>query len=325
MSDYDGYLGYIKLSGDVHDGIVDIEAAQSVLEALETSIKREIYKESPDLYNAKLHVPVRIRDGSWEALIPDTIGEWIIAGGGIAVTAYLSNAAKHVADNDFKDISSADIVNAAKAGLKKLKSKIELSKHIGSAFKKKGHYPKFKDNNRTLEIKGADGTVKDVSVEEFENYINYPDEVIEELARSAKTTVQVEVGIVNSDGSISDETITQNDRLVFLRKETEEKNMEVVLPELRHGEIITILGNVTKGNSETNTLGFKYNGHILTCLPSKGRASDYKPQMFKICYMTGKVQRVVQDSIRISNRPKIIFTELEIAESVGQQKLFEEQ
>ena len=65
----------------------------------------------------EFEIPVQIREGSWEALVPTTVGSWAQAGLGIALTAYLAKAAQTLAQNDFKDVTTQDIFQRALQGI----------------------------------------------------------------------------------------------------------------------------------------------------------------------------------------------------------------
>ena len=91
-------LGFIKYTGKlVEDGYLDARKSAQVLIGFNEAVRFFIGCQSPELRQADFELPVRIRKGSWEALIPETIAQWVQAGAGIAATAYASKAAQKMA------------------------------------------------------------------------------------------------------------------------------------------------------------------------------------------------------------------------------------
>ena len=92
-----------------------------------------------------------------------------------------------------------------------------------------------------------------------------------------------------------------------MKKEDED---EFILPELIHGQYVELEGYVTKGNENTNNIGFQFSGHIINCKPKEGSIVRYKNQLFLQCLIKGFVDREDKNK-NIKKRPEIIFTDLE--------------
>lgn len=73
----------------------------------------------------------------------------------------------------------------------------------------------------------------------------------------------------------------------------------------------------------TNTMGFWYKGHILTCIPISGSIVQFKSSLFLKCRIQGSISRR-DDKGRIgTKKPKIIFTNITPLESdTGELPLF---
>ena len=98
--------------------------------------------------------PVRIQKGSWEALIPETIAQWIKLGSGVAATAYVASATKKMAERDFQDFGIKDVF---KKSLFAIQWVIKIGKHLGDLTIKQFKNLKFRDNNEMIGICNSEG------------------------------------------------------------------------------------------------------------------------------------------------------------------------
>ena len=307
----DDYIGFIKLTGEsIEDGVVSADSAAKILKNIDRLMNRAIKKEYPELAGVNLKIPVVVRKGSWEALIPNSLVEWVITAVGAGGTTYVVTAAKQLATND---IGEKGIKEAAKSSLRTLQAVIKLHKHLGSK-KRNLEGVKFKDNNKLLSIPNSEGKYIDVAKSDFDQYYTFPEDILKELADSTATDQTLEVGRrVDSQDIV--ESITYADREAFgLMDDEDVVETDILFPELKHGDQVELLGEVTRGNNQSNSIGFKYEGHILTCSPKDKRVIDYRDQMFSKCIMRGTVIRVTDLTFLQSNRPRIYFTELEQVE-----------
>lgn len=76
-------------------------------------------------------------------------------------------------------------------------------------------------------------------------------------------------------------------------------------------------GIVSRGNQITNTIGFQYAGHVITCEPYEKLITEYIDAHYKICKITGRVIRTspAEKAYGKRDRPKIIFDHLEVVNS----------
>jgi hypothetical protein len=93
----------------------------------------------------------------------------------------------------------------------------------------------------------------------------------------------------------------------------------VLFPELKHGMNVVLDGEVTRGNETTNSIGFRYNDHILTAYPKTGSVVRYKSTLFLKAKIFGTISRVDELGKIAANRPKIIFDDI-VSEKVESQQ-----
>jgi len=82
------------------------------------------------------------------------------------------------------------------------------------------------------------------------------------------------------------------------------------------------VGIVTRGNERTNSIGFLYNEHVLTCYPRHGSIVRFKPHMFLRCRIVGEITRLNDETGESDEpRPKIIFDDLILLQDENQGQL----
>ncbi|WP_417372280.1 hypothetical protein [Gelidibacter japonicus] len=318
MNDEDQkYLGYLKYYGEkVDEGFLDAKKAASALTGFDEVLRYFIYQESSSFQDIDFEIPVRIEAGSWLALIPDTIQEWILAGGGIATTTYLTTAAKKMAENDFKEIGFNTIFKKA---FKSICWVIKLTSHLKTAKTEKFENLKFRNNNTEVGIYNDMGELLFVPIKTLELYKKCPDSLFSNIAQIIEEEREMEIGL--QDSSEVKANITYSEKSIFYSdvEETE----EIVLPELIHGEHVELEGHTTRGNEKTNTLGFLYADHVLTCKPKQGSIVSHKINLFDNCLIKGVVDRLDKFGNYKEKKPRIIFSELIRKSPIEpQQKLF---
>lgn len=324
MKQYEEIIGYFKITGkSIENGVISAKSAYMVLESIDRTVNRAIKRKYPELSGIQLDIPVEIKKGSWQALIPDSLVDWVITAVGTGAITYATTAAKKMAENDF---DKKGIKEATVSGIKTLQSVIKLHKHLKGSKNRKINGVKFKDNNKTLSIPNDEGKFIDISKSDFDDYYNFPENILKELAESPTNDQTLSIGVVE-DGVTVEENIGYKDRSLFgITDSLENNTIDVLFPELRHGDKVELIGEVTRGNNQSNSMGFKYKEHILTCFPSKGRVSDFKQQLFSKCIIRGEVIRVTDMTFTESNRPRIKFDDLEMIvedDQISQQKLLD--
>lgn len=308
MNDYSGYLGYLKIRGPgIEDGVLGARQSAEALWSFDSALRYFLLQKRPELAKAQFELPVKVRKGSWEALIPTTVADWIISGTGIAATSYVTTAATQLAKNGFKN---KGLTQAVKDGFKLLMGVVRIAKHVGGMAKKSiGVGVKFEENNRIITIPNDDGVYLRTTREELEAYMRAPKKMLEDVARILEQDREFSFGEVKDDGTIIEEVVTYADRNVFVEEE-EVESEDILFPELTHDKYVTLQGSMTRGNRLTNTIGFQYNDHILTCVPAGVSITAFRDSFFKDCTIKGRVSRLTDTGEISAKRPKIIFSEL---------------
>ncbi|QFT11655.1 hypothetical protein [Vibrio sp. THAF190c] len=308
------YLGYIKYDGElVESGLMDARRQAKALLAYDGAIRELISKQAPDLKHIDFEIPMRVQKGSWEALVPETVAGWAQAGLGVVATAYFSKAASKMAENDFENFGFTSVFSKALDGIKWF---VRISKHLGETGKKDLSNLKFKNDNKLIGIPNKKGEYIYVPKPALDLYLDSNSKLLEELARNVAEGRTLKIGTYN-DGVKDEVTIGKKDKAIFCKDDNEDDEEMLVLPELVHGTTVVIEGEVTRENKTSNSLGFKYLGHILTAYPDVGSVVKYKPLLFLRCKLVGIVSRTDEKGQMTAKRPKLIVSHLEALEQTN--------
>lgn len=313
----DSFVGYLKYSGtSVEEGYLDARKAAKALIGFDEAVRFFVKEDLSELANCDFEIPVMIRRGSWEALIPDTIGKWVLTTTGLATATYITTAAKKLAENDFKD---ASIASSFRKALSCIQWFIKIGKHLGTVTQKKFTNIKWQNNNREVGIPNKDNEYLFVPSEMINLFVVCKPEILEGLADLIEEDRNLIIGVYESGGVIEASVGIQHKHIFALQEDEE----EILFPELEHGQFVELEGDITRGNENSNTIGFRYNQHILTCSPSHGSIVKFKGALF----LRSKVSGIINRSDKYGNhnepRPKIIFNNITPLEPDNQQALFE--
>lgn len=306
MENEENILAFVKYEGKlVEDGYLDARKSGEVLVGIDDLLRYFLYQENPEIKNIEFEIPVRVRKGSWETIFPDNIESfaskallaWLIG-------KYAGSALEEMAKNDFKDASFKGLFKKAFKGMTHV---IKLSKHLGTLAIKKFEKVSFDQNNQLVKITNDRGEDLWIPVEVLELYQNCPQTVFNKLAKIIEEERELVVGY-NEDNIIVEEKITTNHKYIFTKNDEEED--ELILPELIHGTYVEIEGHITRGNEKSNTIGFLYQGHIITCIPENGNIKQHKRNLFNNCILKGYVDRLDKDGNVKEKRPRVKFIEI---------------
>lgn len=313
--DYSGYIAFVKYDGDsVAEGFLDARAAAEALMGFDEGIRYYLTKAGVE---GEYEIPVRIRKGTWEALIPETLLGWVLAGGSIVATTYLSTAAAQMAKNDFKDASLGSLIQGA---VTKMQRVVKIKKHLeGEDIK--NVKTSFKNDGYTIILKSRRGDLE-VTKDDLEDYVNYPRKAVSRLARNIREDRTLSLGVVK-DTKVTEEQVSFADRDYFYAEQDDEN--DELFPELTDGLEVLLEGKLIRGNQDTNSLGLKYKGHVLNCKPGKGEVNKYKQQLFTECAVNAIVDRTTARK-QGKKKPYLIVTSIESKdeESDAQQSMFQE-
>lgn len=303
--DNDEILAYIKYEGDlVEDGYLDARKSGDALIGVDEVIRYFIYQENPQIQGFEFEIPVRVRKGSWETIFPENPERWAAGAFTLWMAGkYVGSALEEIAKNDFKDASLKEIFKKAFKGAI---SVIKLAKHLGSIANKKFDKIEFGTNNELVKITNDNGEELWIPPEMLELYSNCPQSIFNKLTKIVEEERELLVGL-NDDDITIEETITIKHKYIFTRPDEDD---EIILPELVHGEYVEIQGHVTRGNEKSNTIGFLYSGHIITCFPETGNIKQFKSNLFNNCLIKGYVDRENKEGRFIEKRPRIRFIEM---------------
>lgn len=305
MEKEEKYLGYLKYDGEmVDEGFMDARKSAQALLGFDEAVRFFMFQQSPDLRKTDFELPVRVKKGSFVIAIPELV-ELIKIAGGAMVTAYGIQAAQKMAERDFENFGLKD---AFRKSLLAIQWIMKIGKHLGDMAIKKFVDVKFKDNNELIGIRNSEGEYLYVPREFLEFYAATPPKLLAKISELIEEQRVLSIGVYQ-DGELVEETVTKKYRKIFTQ-ETEEQE-EILFPELMHGQNVVLEGEVTRGNEMSNTIGFGYRGHILTCIPEYGSIVEFKPALFLKCRIHGSISRLDDKGKLNAKRPKIIFRYIE--------------
>ena len=312
------YIGYIKYEGKlVDEGLMDARKQAQALLGFDSALRYFIGKQAPDFRNLDFEIPVRVRKGSWEALIPETVGGWVQAGLGVVATAYFTKAAQKMAEKDFSDFG---IVDLFKHAMNAIQWFARIGKHMGDVTIRSFDSVQFKDDNALVGIRNADGDYLYVPKKMLDLYTSCNPKILEKLAENIEEDRKLTIGSV-VDGVTEEISILAEEKSIFCEEEAEIEE-DILFPELVHGDDVVLEGEVTRENKTSNSMGFKYEGHILTAYPDTGSIVRYKPILFLKCRLYGVVNRIDEKGRIAARRPKLYFSHLEPLETDEDHDLF---
>jgi len=318
MEENESYIGYVKYEGElVEDGLMDARKQAQALLGFDAAIRYFIGKQAPDFKNLDFEIPVRIRKGSWEALIPETAGGWLQAGLGVVATAYFTKAAQKMAEKDFSDFGVTDLFKHSVSAIHWF-AKIGI--HMGDVAIRSFEKVEFSENNNLVGISNTEGDVLYVPRRMLDFYVSCNPDVLEKLASNIEEGRKLTIGAIVG-GEVQEVSIEKGEKGIFCKVEEDEED-DILFPELAHGDYVVLDGEVTRENKTSNSMGFKYQEHILTAHPDSGSIVRYKPLLFLKCRLYGTVNRLDEKGRIGARRPKLFFSHLEPLEVDGNYDLF---
>lgn len=306
MKETPEYIGLIRYKGKpLKDGYFDARKSAQALLGFDEALRFFVGKQDSELSKIDYEIPVRIRKGTWEALIPQDIATYIKPVLILIATAYAASAAGKMAQNDFKNVG---FVSLFKKAIQAMQWVLKIGKHLGSLTKQslKQSYEKmkFRKNNTEIGIQNNDGEYLYVP-KMFLDYIEHmPANILDKLASLVTEKIELEVVVYDEKKDVS-ESLGMTHKNIFC-PEVE----ELILPELKHGEEVKLKGHVTRGNEPQNSIGLFYKDHILTCIPKEGSIVRFKSSLYVESEIIGVITREDKFGKITEKKPKIKFSEL---------------
>lgn len=314
------YIGYVKYQGPhIKDGLFGARDAAIALNGFDEVFRYFLIKEDPEFSTLKFDLPIKIEEGSWGIFTPEAIEHlmYVAAGSTIGyctLKKYFTTVAEIAAkDGILQSGPAKDIKAIFQKTFQVIQWMIRLVSHMKD-FRKKFDHAKLKDA-KIVAITNDDGEVLEVPLEILMLMEKCPKNLFSKLASIVSASQELEIG-VNNAGNIETVRITETTRRFFYVGDEKEK----ILPELIDGEEVTLTGVVTRANESSQSIGFQYNGHILTCKPQTGKTlADFKnlliSQNHKYLYvpfmdLTGIVERKNPKGEE-KERIRIFFSQLE--------------
>lgn len=304
----DDCIGFLKYDGEqIKDGILDARDAATALLGFDRSLRYFISREDRALAQLDYKIPVKVEHGSWSALIPNTVGTWVLAGLGLAATAYITTAANKLAENDFKDKRLKDVFTD---GLKAIQWIIRIGKHLGSLTNKRLVGLRWRNENTEVGIPNEKMEYIFVPRSYFQAFLESPSSILSDISSLIEVERSLQIGVIENKDVIKIESVSLSERHIFYIQKDETE--EVLFPHLTHGLSVDLDGLVTRGNEVANSIGFRYNEHILTCYPRLGSVVRFKKHLFLPCRISGTISRSDGKGGTNDPRPKIVFDSLDI-------------
>ncbi len=319
MEQEEKYLGFLKYEGAlVSDGVMDARKSAQALLGFDEAVRFFVGQQAPELRASDFEFPVRIKKGSWEIAVPELV-ELVKLGGGAIGTAYGVKAAQKMAERDFENFGIKDLFKKSISAIQWI---IKIGKHLGSLTIKSFESVDFKDNNELIGVRNSEGRILYIPKLYLDLYVSSAPSLLENLAMLVEDDRELSVGVFE-DGGLTEEKLTRKYRGIFTHEEEEKE--EELFPELVHGQNVVLEGELTRGNEMSNTMGFRYQGHILTCNPETGSIVKYKPALFLECQIHGYISRLDSKGSLGARRPTINFSHIKPIEknTKGQPNLFQ--
>ncbi|MBT6069002.1 hypothetical protein HOG48_04565 [Candidatus Peregrinibacteria bacterium] len=327
------YIGYLKYSGEaVKDGLLDTRKAGEALLGFDDILRFFLLKEDPTLEEIEFDIPVRIKKGSWEALIPDTVEAWILtSAAAIPVATYTAAIAAKAGTDGFLETGIAkDLKKTFKVAIEALQWAVKIASHVGTMAKKKFENAKIDQTSEGILIKitNDQGEILSVPKKYFDLFTACPEKLFSKNAKLIGKGRTLNFGVFE-DGERIEVSITEKEKFIFCKKEDKE---DILFPDLVHGQYVELEGGITRGNERTNTLGFEYKDHVLTCKPSENNIATYKSRIisqeeghfFPPVRLKGVIDRKDKNGEFKEKRPMIIFSDIIPLEKEGpNQSLFD--
>lgn len=304
-------VGYIKFVGSaVEDGSIGADAAGNALLALDELIRYFNRRQSRGFSSLPYEITVETHKGSWEVVI--------LGGVGIFAAAYIKKAAEKMAENDFGDVGFRDVIRKSLRALKKL---LDIVKHTKGTLDFLASDMSWRIAEGAVGIENDQGETIYVPLEYFQWYIGIPRYFLRKLTLPIQQNRSLVVAS-QMDGQIEEILITEEDK-VYFGHESVVSDEELLFPELEHGAIVELEGRLTRGNENTNSIGFEYSGHVLNCVPEVGSIIQFKPALFLRCRIVATVTRLLKQHTEADRRPTLILRYVIPLETDDQLRLFE--
>lgn len=151
----------------------------------------------------------------------------------------------------------------------------------------------------------------------YDKFVDCPEKLFSKNACIVEKERVLELGVYEN-GEIIKTIISDKEKSIFYSERE-----EIILPELKHGQHVELEGEITKGNERSNTIGFFYQGYVLTCKPEKESIVKFKSQIiskekehfFPKVKIVGVIDRKSKNEEFKEKKPQITFSSIVPLES----------
>ncbi|MBF9252888.1 hypothetical protein I2I11_06270 [Pontibacter sp. 172403-2] len=311
-------FAYIKYEGAlVENGFLDARKAGEALLGIDEALRFFINLENPDLQKVAYDIPVRVSQGSWETRFLENfdallLEKAVMHQGG----RFFETALEEMAEGSFQEFGFKAIFKDA---FKAMTWILKMAKHLGYLANRKIEHLEFIGDNK-VSIVNSEGKTLHVPAQYLKLFAACPHDLFRKLAIVIEEERELVVGY-NDSKDANYVRIGADKKFIFIPDEDEN---EVLFPDLQHNSYIELEGHISRGNESSNTLGFLYQNHVLTCYPNEGNIKTFKGALFTNVIVKGFVDRLDKKTGElIEKRPRIRFTEISSNEPTDRQlKLF---
>lgn len=315
---HDDAVGYVSYSWrGAPNGVIDANSGGTALIGIDEAIRYFNRRQSKELNSVEYQIPVKTGEGSWIAWILGVLA----APTAVFIGAYTKKAAEKMAERDFSDLGFRDIARKSVDALERL---VELIKHTQKIQDWDLEKVAWKDNSTLVGIYNDSGEILYLPVEYIRWYLEMPKSALKKIAAPINSGRSMTIGVSTENGDFRTVSVEKSEISPLLEPANEEDG-DFIFPELEHGKDVTLEGLITRGNQETNTLGFQYKDHILNCVPSTGNIRRFKQAIFLHCRIQATVSRHMGSPVQLDRKPTLIIDHVQVLEdeSPTQTSLFD--
>lgn len=276
---YENDTGFIRVDDDsIVNGTIDIDTVENIVKGTREALTFFIKTQDKELSREKaLNFPIQTREGCWEIILP--VAAYVGGAASRTLTkgleAYTTRHGTLAADKKF---AKKDLQDIYKQAFTNLQAVIKIAQHLNTVSNKKSlNLKQYNMKTGKGLLMNDRGNAITVTLDELSIFTACPDKILRSITSVVTDKRTVSIGY-QSNGIVSQEVIDIDSKEIFA---PEEESNEPVLPELQDGQHVKLVGFVRRGNQNTNTIGFEYSGHTITCEPNDKLITGYINQHYK--------------------------------------------
>lgn len=304
MKENEGYIGHFKYSGkSVEDGLLDARKAGNALIGFDKILRHFLSTESPELAKVEFPLPVKIEKGSWKIVL------------GSLFLVYLFAIVTKAGKDGFLETGPAkDIAKVLRFCMTAACWAVNIRKHVGKTgkFKFEDLDASFTESGEFAILLNHKGEKKLIPIKYYELCKTCPEDLFSQNTEIIDDGGTMDIESLDSHGETHKASINDKERFMFAYDKSDQ--LAEVLPELKHGRIMTLEGEITRVNEEKNAIGFLYQKIHIECKPEGGYIAQFKDSIiskktgdiFENVRMEGRIERIDDDGKQKKISIKII-------------------